>query len=422
MNKSIVIGLIVISAVAAGTLFLARRQGWLSGGATPAATGPATATPLPPVTSAGGVVADARVLPARSAALSLPGGGRVTAIEVEEGDMVEAGAVLLRLDSARQAAAVLQAEAELAAAEAALSKVQKGTDAETLAAAEAGVEVARAEQAAGDARIASARANLARVDGGSADEIAIGERRVELAKNGLWGAQSQRDSICGRVEDGFADQADCDGAKARVQQSEEEVRIAELTLATLRRGGTEDEVAAARAGVREAESARAAAAARIKQAEAELGKLRKGAEDEDLTAARARVDQASAALEQARLAMDDALLRAPFAGTVGAIEVQEGEQVAAGTPVVQLGDTSAWRIETEDLTELDIVDIETGDLVALTFDAVPGLQLPGQVTRIRSFGENRLGDITFRVTVEPEEVDPRLRWNMTASVRIGGDQ
>ena len=33
-----------------------------------------------------------------------------------------------------------------------------------------------------------------------------------------------------------------------------------------------------------------------------------------------------------------------------------------------------------------------------------------------------LGDITYRVTIEPEEEDPRLRWNMTASVRIGEEE
>lgn len=419
MSKTLIIGIVVFVVVAGGLFFVAQRQGWLAGGGSPAATGAPTATPLPPVTAAGGVVADARVLPVRSAVLSLPSGGRITAIEVEEGQVVEAGETLLRLDSARQASAVLQAEAELAGAQAGLDKVKKGADAETVAAAVAAVEVARADVTAADARIASAQANQARVTGGSEDDIAIGVRKVELAKNALWGAQSRRDSFCGRVEKKLADQADCDGAKAQVLQSEEEVRIAELLLAQMKRGGRPEDVAAARAQVSEASSARAAAAARLKQSEAELEMVRKGAGDEDLAAGRARVDQAAAALEQARLAMDDAFLRAPFAGTVGAVEVQVGEQVLPGTPVVQLGDTSTWRLDTEDLTELDIVNVSEGDPVGVTFDAIPGLELPGKVARIRSFGENRLGDITYRVTITLDEDDPRLRWNMTSSVRIG---
>lgn len=384
-----------------------------------AADGPAT--PLPVVLASGGVVADARVVPIRSAALSAPGTGRVVGIPVEEGQTVKEGEALLRLDSARQAAAVLQAEAELASARAGLARVQRGAEPEAIAAAEAAVEVARADAQAADARIASARANLARVSGGDADDVAISSRRVEQAKNALWGAQSQRDSICGRVEDGFADQADCDGARARVQQSEEELRIVELQHAQVQRGGRAEDVAAARAQVGEAESARAAALARVRQAEAELAKVRKGAAEEDLLIARSRVDQATAGLEQARLALDDAAIRAPFAGRVAAIEVREGEQVAPGTPLLRLADDSAWQLETEDLTELDIVAVQEGDPVSLRFDAVPGLELPGRVAFIRSFGENRLGDITYRATIALEESDPRLRWNMTATAQIGGD-
>lgn len=42
----------------------------------------------------------------------------------------------------------------------------------------------------------------------------------------------------------------------------------------------------------------------------------------------------------------------------------------------------------------------------------------GKVKRVRSFGESRLGDITYRVTIALDRLDTRLRWNMTASVAI----
>jgi len=421
MNKlrPAIIGLIGIALLVGGGYVAVRRFG--AGGADPAdpGVGPGAATAIPAVMAEGGVLADARVVPARSAALSFATGGTVTEIAVEEGAVVKPGQILVRLDSARQAAMVLQAEADLAGAQAQLAKVHKGADAETIAAGEAAVEVARAEVAAADARTSSARAALANVEGGAPDDVAIAEHRVERAKNALWGAQARRDSICGQADKKIVAQAECDNAKALVQQSEEEVRIAELELQKTRRGGREEEIAAARAQVREAESARGAAQARLKLAEADLDKLRKGAADEDLAAARARVDQATALLEQARLGMDDRLLRAPFAGTVGAIEAGEGEQVAPNVPVARLADASKWQIETEDLTELDIVSIKEGDEATVTFDGIPGLTLTGKITRIRAFGENRLGDITYRVTIALDREDPRLRWNMTASVRIG---
>ena len=37
-----------------------------------------------------------------------------------------------------------------------------------------------------------------------------------------------------------------------------------------------------------------------------------------------------------------------------------------------------------------------------------------------ALGENTLGDITYRVIIVPQKHDPRLRWNMTASVNIEG--
>ncbi len=78
----------------------------------------------------------------------------------------------------------------------------------------------------------------------------------------------------------------------------------------------------------------------------------------------------------------------------------------------------AWQVETTDLTELSIAKVQDGDAVMLTFDALPGLELPGKVQRVKGYGENHQGDIVYRVIVQPDRLDPRLRWNMTASVAI----
>jgi HlyD family secretion protein len=90
----------------------------------------------------------------------------------------------------------------------------------------------------------------------------------------------------------------------------------------------------------------------------------------------------------------------------------------AGTPVVELADLSAWQIETDDLTELDVVNVQVGSEVALTFDAIPDLEMAGTVQRIKSLGEEKMGDVTYTVVVRPEDYDPRLRWRMTALVII----
>jgi HlyD family secretion protein len=98
-----------------------------------------------------------------------------------------------------------------------------------------------------------------------------------------------------------------------------------------------------------------------------------------------------------------------------------GEVPAAGSPVIVLADLSSWQIETEDLTELSVVQIREGDQVTVTFDALPGFELPGTVSQIKPLGENRQGDIVYTVVVEPNSWDDRLRWNMTAAVEIAGE-
>jgi HlyD family secretion protein len=73
---------------------------------------------------------------------------------------------------------------------------------------------------------------------------------------------------------------------------------------------------------------------------------------------------------------------------------------------------------TSDLTKLNVVEVGEGDAVTLTFDAIPGLELPGKVSRIKDLGENRQGNSTYTVVVKPDQQDARLRWNMTATVSI----
>ena len=52
----------------------------------------------------------------------------------------------------------------------------------------------------------------------------------------------------------------------------------------------------------------------------------------------------------------------------------------------------------------------------ITLDAIPGLELPGEVVRINSVGKDKRGDINYTAVIKPLQEDPRLRWNMTAAL------
>jgi HlyD family secretion protein len=96
--------------------------------------------------------------------------------------------------------------------------------------------------------------------------------------------------------------------------------------------------------------------------------------------------------------------------------VKAGEQAAPGVIVARVGDPANWEIETTDLTELNVISLKEGTRATITVDALPDTELTGKVARIRSYGENRQGDIVYVVTVQLDNQVEQLRWNMTASV------
>ena len=86
--------------------------------------------------------------------------------------------------------------------------------------------------------------------------------------------------------------------------------------------------------------------------------------------------------------------------------------------ILAIADFSDWIVETDNLTELDVVEIEVGENVTVTLDALSDVTLSGEVTNINARFEEKRGDITYTVTILLSETDPRMRWGMTAAVRF----
>jgi HlyD family secretion protein len=437
--KKWIVGLVVL-AVLAGGAFLT-LGGSLSQSFASEATSEAE-TILPPVQAASQVVAEARVVPVQYAALSLPSGGRVAEVLVVEGDHVQAGQLLLRVDAAQQTAAVAQAEARLQRAQAQLNELKAGPRPQEIAAARAAVAAARAglaqlsqavrpeQVSAAEAGLASAQATLNKVlEGPDEDEITIAAADLRQAEVALQQAQWAYDQVAYSADVGASPEAaSLEGATLNYQTA-----LARYHLAV--RGPIQAEVAAAQAQVVRAqadlaalrqgpaEAELAAAEAEIERAQAELDLLQAGARPETIAAAEADVAAAEAVLVEAQAALAETELRAPFAGSVAALEAKVGEQVPAGVPMAQVADFSGWQIETEDLTELDVVRIRPGSPVTITVDAMPRLELAGQIARIQAIGEDKHGDMTYTVVIQPQDrAAERLRWNMTTAVFIQSEE
>jgi len=432
MRRWIII-LVVLLVVVAGGYFYLQSQGQLPNIGTPEAT----PTPLPAVVTNPDVIVDAVVVPARYAALSLSASGIVAELLVQEGDQVEAGEVIVRLENERQVIAIAQAEAQVRSAQAQLEELQAGARDEEIAGAQAAVDIARAnlanlqagsrteDIAAAEAALAAAEAAYQQVlDGADDQQLVQAEASLANAEAALRQAQAAYDLIKWSNEASAMPQA------AQLEQATNNYEAAKASYDLLVAGAKDSEIAAARAEVERARanldkayspatiSELAAAEAQVRQAEAQLALIQAGARTETIRAAEAALIQAQTALMQRQVELDDTTLAAPFTGTIAALDLEVGEQVAAGVPVVRLADQTAWHIETDDLTEINVIYVQEGDRVAISIDALPDLELEGTVIRIKPLGENKQGDITYTATIVPAANDARLRWNMTASVTI----
>jgi HlyD family secretion protein len=470
------------------------------------------------------VIAEAKVVPARSVALSLPLGGTVSEVLVAEGDQVRDGQVLARLDASQQRARVADAEAKVALAQASYDKLRAGATPEEIAAAEAGLVLAEAQAgqasgsvtqddlAAANAQIQSSQEQLARLLAGPketdlrAAEAQLAQAQANLsaqrdqlsaaktnaqfaldqAANQLAQAQTtystakwnwehvqahgtdplnpsiqnpanpgrrQANKLNDAQKQQYADaftqaEAALHSAESAVQQAqvaydaarqaevtgiaaaEQQMTEAQANLDRVQAGADSDQISAAQAQLASAQArltqltgaprsnALAVAQAGVDQARANLDRVRANMPESELEVSRAQVQSAKAELELARIALAETTLTAPFAATVVTLDLKAREYVAPGMSVVTLADASTWQIETDNLTELNVVKIHEGTPATIMFDALPGVTLPGKVTHIKAFGENRQGDITYMVIITPDRWDPRLRWNMTATVSI----
>jgi HlyD family secretion protein len=403
------------------------------------------------------VRAEANVAPVRSVELGMPVEGIVQDVLVAEGELVAAGQLLMKLKDQRQRVLVTQAQAELNRALAARAFLAAGPKPEEVAQMEAALAAAQANYdklaggllpgavAAAQAALAQAQADYRVITrGADPQELIEAAAQLELAQARINQASAAYNKVRGNPDIGMLPEA------LELQAATAEFNAAQARYELLQGGAAPELAASAAAAISVARAQLdtltaaqpdevAEAAALVQQAQAALDFVKSGARAEEIAVAQGDVDIATALLQDALVALAETELRAPFTGTVTALTIDSGARIAPDAPVIQLADLSAWRIETIDLTELDVGGIAPGDPVTITFDALPALALTGRVVRIRPVGETGGGvevasplpqrdmteaehlarDIVFRVVIAPDTHEPRLLWNMTALVDFG---
>jgi len=375
MNRAIMLGL--GGLVCLGLLGLSGCNGLNTAAPSPAI---ATRTPLASRQASGGTIqANALVAPARQVRLSFAAGGRVQEVAVSVGDEVAAGQVIARLDATGRQRQVDQAQAALDAAKAGVTKAQAAAIGATADVTATQVAYRQVRAGASPAEVASAKADL--------DKATVALQQAQAAYDRI----KHLGDAAGRPEALHLQQATIDYQKAQA--------LYDLTV---------DRPTASE--LQHAEAQVAQAQARLKMAQA------------DVAVAQAQVRQAEVSLAQAKAALEEAVLRAPptGGGTITALETSAGEVAAAGVPVVHLADTRHWHVETNNVGQLVIGQVQVGQEAFVTVHAFPDQRLPGRVVRIAPTALVQYGDTTYAVTIalDSDASHVALRWGMTAKVEI----
>lgn len=155
---------------------------------------------------------------------------------------------------------------------------------------------------------------------------------------------------------------------------------------------------------------------KISEKQESLAKLKAGTDPLDIQSQEFSVKQKENALADAKDKLADYSVRAPFNGTVAKILVKKGDSISSGAVVATLITTQ--RVAEISLNEVDVARVKVGQKATLTFDAVPDLNITGQVAEIDAIGTVSQGVVSYNVKITFDTQDERVKPSMSVSADI----
>jgi multidrug efflux pump subunit AcrA (membrane-fusion protein) len=307
--------------------------------------------------------------------------GEVLEVNVEVGDRVRAGDILIKLDSTRLEAQQAQALAGLEAIQAQLELMTEPPNAADLAAAQAGVAAASA---------AYRRAS----NGPTEEELRAAEAQLRLAQAAVTMAQAAYNQVKGDMNINSRPET------LQLKQAKLAVEAAQAQYDKLLKGATQDAIAAAYS--------------QLAQARAGLKRLQDGVPDEQIEALEAQIEQTEASLYLAQLQLSKAQVKAPIDGIVSRVAAPAGTMAGPGTLLlVILSEEVEVTIPVEE-TRLPL--LAAGQPAMIRVPAYPDRQYPGEIAYVAPKLDPATR--TVRVTVRPSEITTDLRPGMFATVEL----
>ncbi|MDZ8139591.1 MAG: efflux RND transporter periplasmic adaptor subunit [Nostoc sp. DedQUE04] len=349
------------------------------------------------------ITASGKVVPVQSVNISPKNPGVLSQLYVEQGDRIQQGQILARMDSAAIEAQRSQYRANLAQSQAQLAQALAGSRPQ---------EIAQAR-----ARLAQAQAQLAAAKAGNRpQEIAQSQSQVDAAQARVNYTSEQVKRYQYLYEQGaenkqLLDQAISDDKSARANLEEAKKRFS-----LVQTGTRSEEIDQRQAAVNEARAA--------------LVLLEDGTRSEEIVQRQAAVASAEAQLKGVQVQLEDTIIRAPLSGIVTQKYAEPGAFVTPTTSASTSASATSSSIVAvargleilAQVPEADLGRMKQGQQVEIVADAYPDQVFKGHVRLIAPEAVVEQGVTSFQVRVAIDTGIDKLRSGLNVDLTFLGDR
>ena len=387
--------------------------------------------------------------------LTFGSSGKIDKISVKEGDKVNKGDILARLDTSALGLAEARAQVALTQARVALAQARLALTQAKLAQRTTEHNLKNTQDTEGTLELAlanaqidvrSAKFNLEKTsDLYTWSDIKTAKADVDdarrylddlLEKVGLFlpkDEDGQYPTIPEYVfEEGFPKPPGYEGWQEELVHAQSRLNTAEDRYDAMLSGSDTEAVAIKRLQLEAAEKAESQAQKNLNKLSDDLtiralevasAKESVVHAQQNINLAQQNVNLAQQSLVQAQKDLAEATIIAPFDGTVAKIGVKEGESLSpaaySGTTIVEIIDLRHMEL-TARVDELDVVKVKTGQKVMISVDAMPGTKLEGRVTFISPVAREP-GVVLFESDDEEKDYEVKIDFDIpeNSPIRAG---
>lgn len=128
------------------------------------------------------------------------------------------------------------------------------------------------------------------------------------------------------------------------------------------------------------------------------------------------VKQRRIALAEAQEKLADYSIRAPFDGIVTGLDVEAGDSVSRDTVIASVITSDMKVVIT--LNEVDAARVTEGMSAELSLDALPGISVPGKVSKIATIGTISSNVVSYEAEIELDAQNASLKPGMSVTAEI----